>query len=109
MSEEVTDEQQLVSLHSTLTKGIDELFRLVFQSYSEILDEDSIYRMFSGVLAQTLGRHIAAFPESEREAIAAEVAILQDDMIAECLKGWTNSKPVDGEYDLANMKPMGNA
>ena len=70
------DENQqkvLASLTDTLALGMDELFRLAYARYSPLLENpDDAYGVFVACLAQTLGRHIAAYPEEEQQQILSK-------------------------------------
>lgn len=112
------DQQKvLLNLQDTIFRGMDELFRLAYGRYADQLENaDDIYQTFVVVLAQTLGRHIAAFPEHERDALTLEALEIQEEMTAlvisetakaELSKAQTKEPKV--EYDLAKMKPEGNA
>ena len=112
------DQQKILfSLQETIFHGMDELFRLAHARYSDLLENpDDIYQSFVVALAQTLGRHIAAFPEQDRDQIALDALELQEEMtalvITETAKAELNkahTKEPEVKYDLAKMKPEGSA
>jgi hypothetical protein len=106
-----------VKLTESVMYGLDDLFQLAYAKYSDrITNPDDIYQAFVVALAQTLGRHIAAFPADLRDQVALEALQIQEEMTAliitktseaELAKAW--NKAPEKDYDLAKMKPEGNA
>jgi hypothetical protein len=117
-NQENTPEEVLMSMHLAVTAGIDRLFIIAFDTYADKIDDhSSIYRLFVGILAQTIGRHIAGFPEGERSLIENEALSLQEEMTKITVQAIEDRKKEinkqhtvsDSRYDLINMKPAGNA
>ncbi len=98
-------------------RGIDAQLRNVYISHADnFSDPEEIYQTFVVVLAQTLGRHIAAFPAELRDEIALEALKIQEEMtalvITETAKAELAKAQVASEdvpYDLSKMTPEGNA
>jgi hypothetical protein len=106
-----------VELTESLLGGMEDLFRLAYTKYGKRLtNTDDIYQSFVVALAQTMGRHIAAFPDDQRDQAALEALQIQEEMTALCITATTKAelekaakKDPGVKYDLSLMKPEGNA
>lgn len=115
MSEEekLTPEQLIVKLQQSTTSSLDRVFQLVYAAYKDhVEDSEVLYRLFVGVLAQLLGRHVAAFPADQREQIGVEALHLYEEMLELVVR---ENEPkteilVRGKtYDLSKLEPQGRA
>ena len=110
-------EKILLSLTEALFTSLDDQMQLIYAKYADMLvNPNDIYQAFVSVLAQTLGRHIAAFPADERDQIALDALEIQEEttalVITETAKAELSKaqkKTAEVKYDLAKMKPEGNA
>lgn len=105
-----------VKLIESLLTGLDDIFQLSYSKYMDRLSDDDIYQSFIVAMAQTLGRHVAAFPEEQRDQIALEALQIQEEMTAlvitrtaEAELKKAHTKGPEAKYDLAKMTPEGNA
>lgn len=103
-----SEDKELVKLHTSFSDSLDALYQLHREKFTGKIPDESIYRMFVGVLSQTVGRYLAAFSEEERASAIIEVSTLQEEMMELCLEQ-TPVSTQSKDYDLAKMKPMGNA
>jgi hypothetical protein len=90
------------------------VFQVVYAAYSDkVEDKEDLYRLFVGVLAQTLGRHIAAFPEAERDELSEDAIVIFQDTLERTLEETQSREAptiVKGvTYDLATLEPKGRA
>lgn len=119
----------IANLHTALTMHIERLASsLISSSDFTIQDQETLYKLFVTVLAQTLGRHIAGFKPHDQDVIKTECLKQVDRMIdlVEVYKetgiipfsevdtviqvsSTTHNITIDDPYGLADMEVLGNA
>lgn len=109
------DKGVTIALHEASMNSLDRVFKLLYTTYEDQFeDSEAIYVTFVTVLAQTLGSHIAAFPEEERDRAAADAITIQKemtDLVLEASRRHESSGTLDPskEYDLSQLVPAGRA